>query len=572
DGKNRGFIDAKGKLLARVAGNLAAFGQSAEGPAPASAQWGFASTYSEGYALVSKPGSETTGPYGVVDASGRLVLEPGLLDIDPDWGIQSGLVVIRGSGGATTGGPTTSETTTGGGASGTKGVAPGTAGGPFYGLASVDGLVLREPDLLEIGLFAAGFAPAKGSNGLWGFMDKTGIWRVAPEYDEVGYFSEGLAYARMDGNIPLELFLDTTGSHKFLLISNHPLVPYRFSEGLAACSAEGNKIVFIDRSGKPAFPAAPWKDALPFSEGLAAVRDSDGWKFIDKNGSIAIPGPFEKLMPFSGGLAAAKRGSSWGYIDSSGSWIIQPAFADAWPFGPEGLAQVRLSSGALGWIDKKGNPIWIPAEPAKASQEAATPQGATPPQAAPAKPVLPPQAATRQKAWKEDFSSNAAGWPLGTSEAAEYKLLAGRYRLAGKTDAGALALVPLDFDRSADYSLSAALRHDSGGADDSMGLVWEADSAGRLLVFALSPDGAYAVLDVLPEATNLYVPWTAHKAIKPGPSDNRLEVRRRGQKLEFWINGTMVKSLPHFGISGTGVGFICFYANAISVDDLILGK
>jgi hypothetical protein len=104
-----------------------------------------------------------------------------------------------------------------------------------------------------------------------------------------------------------------------------------------------------------------FRDARPFSEGLAAVWDGRNWGYIDKDGNAVIPlqfhcheiGPFREglaLVDGVGGIDAAiilREGRifvSIGYIDRSGKWVIRSRlhywFSDDFS---EGLVPVATS-------------------------------------------------------------------------------------------------------------------------------------------------------------------------------------------------------------------------------------
>ena len=155
---------------------------------------------------------------------------------------------------------------------------------------------------------------------------------------------------------------------------------------------QADKWGYADASGRMVI-APEFKDARPFSEGLAAVYveinppskigfiDSRGvrtskpaqrkWGFIGQDGTMVIPPQFEAVGDFSEGLAAAslavRRSDSdtWGYIDRQGKMVIKPQFSYAGPFS-EGLALVNAGGVCLtdpfvrsfvniGFIDKSGH-------------------------------------------------------------------------------------------------------------------------------------------------------------------------------------------------------------------------
>ena len=68
-----------------------------------------------------------------------------------------------------------------------------------------------------------------------------------------------------------------------------------------------DKYGYIDRSGKMVIPPQ-FKDAGPFSDGLARVLLGKQGGYIDKSGQLVIKGEeFEEARLFSEGLAAARR-------------------------------------------------------------------------------------------------------------------------------------------------------------------------------------------------------------------------------------------------------------------------
>jgi hypothetical protein len=88
--------------------------------------------------------------------------------------------------------------------------------------------------------------------------------------------------------------------------------------------------------------------------------------YINTAGAIVIPMQFEMALPFSDGLAAVKVDSKWGYIDKTGKFVIEPQFRGAGSFS-EGLAPVgnfdffRVTRSGeeegppvTGFIDKQG--------------------------------------------------------------------------------------------------------------------------------------------------------------------------------------------------------------------------
>jgi WG containing repeat len=116
---------------------------------------------------------------------------------------------------------------------------------------------------------------------------------------------------------------------------------------------------FINDRGKVVVPAR-YESALPFSEGLAAVRHEGRWGYIDRSGKEVIPYLFRTAESFHGGVAIVNTGlpeHPVGLIDPSGAWVIQPIFRFiAAADGPNRLllAQKEPAEG-LTFYDRSGN-------------------------------------------------------------------------------------------------------------------------------------------------------------------------------------------------------------------------
>jgi len=125
------------------------------------------------------------------------------------------------------------------------------------------------------------------------------------------------------------------------------------------------KFGFIDQTGKMVIEPQ-FSSAMPFSEGLAAVRICRKWGYIDDAGSVVIKPRFDSADSFSEGLAAVIIGD-WAtgereYIDQTGEVVIKHQFSIGFPFS-EGLAKVRIGddvTGMWGFIDKTGEVVIEP--------------------------------------------------------------------------------------------------------------------------------------------------------------------------------------------------------------------
>jgi hypothetical protein len=114
----------------------------------------------------------------------------------------------------------------------------------------------------------------------------------------------------------------------------------------------GDRYGYIDSRGQIAITPR-FRNAQPFCEGLAAVRENGTYGYIDEAGKYAIPPIYDFCMPFSEGLAVVYKSGEPLCIDRSGRIAIGPHFAQIGAF-KEGRAFVRSKGGKMGMTDRSG--------------------------------------------------------------------------------------------------------------------------------------------------------------------------------------------------------------------------
>jgi hypothetical protein len=224
----------------------------------------------------------------------------------------------------------------------------------------------------------------------WGYINRRGEFVIPARYRSAGEFRDGVAQVAPADNDDTVEYIDAKG-HVLLTAQREAS---RFSEGLLYASlpiAPGSNSPirrgYFNRDFKLVIPFEPDGKALwptrceEFHEGLAAVEfGTHRWGFINRDGELAIPGPYTRVGNFSQGLAMVNIGPGEigmkGYIDRSGKIVIEPQFLGAGPFN-EGLAPVLIPlpaekgapadkttpsrpRGKMGYIDRTGKVVIPP--------------------------------------------------------------------------------------------------------------------------------------------------------------------------------------------------------------------
>lgn len=109
---------------------------------------------------------------------------------------------------------------------------------------------------------------------------------------------------------------------------------------------------FINKQGSLVIPGR-FESCSFFKEGLAIIKVKEKKGFINGNGKIVIPPVFDEAFSFREGRALVKVNQKIGFIDRKGRFIVKPIYDSAWGFS-EGLAPVEAQNRKWGYIDRNG--------------------------------------------------------------------------------------------------------------------------------------------------------------------------------------------------------------------------
>jgi hypothetical protein len=202
-----------------------------------------------------------------------------------------------------------------------------------------------------------------------------GSWASADPIPAVGRQLRSLFPVKQDGRFG---YIDRFGG---VVIPPRYEYAGRFAEGRALVLIR-SKPHFIDDDGKVLFPSPFEEYNVTFAEGYAGGRvGRDGYRYVDRQGTF-IEGSFAAGGPFSEGLAAVgvrrmgagqqkdpqvNFGGIWfGFVDTTGTIRIPPQFLAVGAFS-HGLAPVYvggvdrectgIDSGKWGYIDPTGRMV-----------------------------------------------------------------------------------------------------------------------------------------------------------------------------------------------------------------------
>ncbi len=189
-------------------------------------------------------------------------------------------------------------------------------------------------------------------------------------------------FAKEGNNIVLKnISGKTIGTGKYSEISpfitDNTVVQLQSNPGtiiFAYIDTAGREIVRFDKktysaianpsSKKTALAFISLKYFSPYSDGLALIKSDDlnKYGFINQKLKLVIPFTYRNACPFSEGLAAVQNDDGiWGYIDITGKLVIPYTYSRR-PFRfSSDLAKVENNEGKFGYINRE-NKLIIPAK------------------------------------------------------------------------------------------------------------------------------------------------------------------------------------------------------------------
>lgn len=118
-----------------------------------------------------------------------------------------------------------------------------------------------------------------------------------------------------------------------------------FAQGKVPCLSDtliANQTYFGYKSGTQFSIAPIFKEAHPFAEGFALVREKEYYTYINLRGEFLSQPRFVEAKDFSEGLAAVKMSTGWGFVNIHLSTVIPGQYQQVFSFS-EGAAAVKKS-------------------------------------------------------------------------------------------------------------------------------------------------------------------------------------------------------------------------------------
>jgi len=222
-----------------------------------------------------------------------------------------------------------------------------------WGAVDENGEVMIEPVWRRLNVIHNGRAfVSSGENGLgpWGMIDKTGKVWVKPEWDTISGIGEGERYEVVKNG--KHGVVDSSGK---LVVEVKWDYLSRFSKSRYVATQNG-KLVLLKRDGQvamtPKYTSSHYTDAWKIIEGLCLVQRNEKRGFIDSEWKVVIEPIWDAACPFREGVARVRKDKGWGLIDRNGKVVLEPRYEINGDMS-EGLVWVEGETES-GYVDRRG--------------------------------------------------------------------------------------------------------------------------------------------------------------------------------------------------------------------------
>ncbi len=165
----------------------------------------------------------------------------------------------------------------------------------------------------------------------------------------------------------------------------------------------------------------------------------------------------------------------------------------------------------------------------------------------------------------DSFNHNDYGWYEQKDEKAHVYLSHGKYVMETLDDGWMSTVTPF-MEEGKDFSIEATFTQVSGKSDNGLGLVWGYDGKGKLNSFTFTTGGYYRIT-CYDETLGIDGRWTEARNVRPLGADNTLKVERREGRMNFFLNGKLLRSTGPLPNAGNALGFVTYTRMTVHVDD-----
>ncbi len=172
--------------------------------------------------------------------------------------------------------------------------------------------------------------------------------------------------------------------------------------------------------------------------------------------------------------------------------------------------------------------------------------------------------------FQDDFNSNTNDWTELSNENIGLSFKNGSYYFNHKRDDyGWTSSKSVKIDQTKDFEIEADITKVDGIQNNGYGMLWGRKDSDNEFEFFISGDGSYYIEYIEDGKTQILQNWTASTAINKGNgANNKLKIRKEGNKYNYYINDTYLMQTEAKSFYGDYLGFVVYYKQTIAFNNL----
>ena len=171
---------------------------------------------------------------------------------------------------------------------------------------------------------------------------------------------------------------------------------------------------------------------------------------------------------------------------------------------------------------------------------------------------------------RETFDDNDGGWKEQQTSWIRSGVEDGVFRITTSVNLQQTIVRNVGLPAEGDFDVECTVETRWGNPEWPFGLIWGYQNPANFLEYVIWMDGRFRITRNASLDTQLLVPETETADVHTGFATNHLKLSRRGDRVQFYVNGAQQGEITLTGRIGPSVGFVVWNEIEVLFDDLIV--
>ncbi len=170
--------------------------------------------------------------------------------------------------------------------------------------------------------------------------------------------------------------------------------------------------------------------------------------------------------------------------------------------------------------------------------------------------------------YQEEFSSQG-NWTKDNNNIRELYVSNGKYYFEHKRKEGYREITTRTFylNKTKDFDIETSFTKISGEQDYGMSFLFDYKDSDNYREFGITSTGYYRVSESKDGSYSTIKSWTQSSSVKQGNyATNKLKIKKKGNRLTFYINGTYVYGMDYRAFLGSKMGYRLYRDQKVGID------